>query len=84
MMKSIEIRKGLLEKLVDFLLGPAPHPVYMAGSAAGFGGVGGSERKRSTKVVRFDRDDDSASLALAASGMGSYSVSNQKDGRVRR
>jgi hypothetical protein len=61
-------QRSWADKLVDFLLGPAPqsHPIYMAGAAAGFSGTAKEEREPRARY------EDSPHVALAAGGFGAY------------
>ncbi|HVT13439.1 MAG TPA: hypothetical protein VHE55_14325 [Fimbriimonadaceae bacterium] len=69
--------------MVDFLLGPAPHPVYMVGAAAGFG-AGRPETERKVKKLRRPADGDSPFVALASFGMSSYGASDSRSEGGRR
>ena len=78
---SILIDKKWAEKLVDFLLGPSPHSIYMASAAAGFSGANQrSSIDRASPARRVDSDGSSAQVALAAYGMSSYFASNSSQG----
>ena len=67
-MKSKVNRKSWVDKMIEFLLGPvpSPHPIYVAGAAAGFTPV--AREKREPKPRRVD----SPHVALAAGGFGAY------------
>jgi hypothetical protein len=69
--------KSLLDRLIDFLLGPAnaPHPIYTVGVAAGFGdSVAQANRPRKAKPERAIEDADSEAIycGLAGAGLPSY------------
>ena len=68
--------KNWAEKVVDFLLGPSPHPIYVASAGAGFGGVQRPEGTRAKTRNRSDHEGPSAQMTLASFGMSSYSASN--------
>lgn len=76
--------KGWAERMVDFLLGAEPHPVYMAGVAAGFGGPGRTESERSAKRPQCAPDDESALMGLASFGLSSYGASASRSEGGRR
>jgi hypothetical protein len=81
------LSKTWLDKVADFLFGPNPHPIYLAGAAAGFSGTARTEsRKVVAEPRRSSGDAQSASVALAAGGFGSYCVPDPslKDNHGRR
>lgn len=76
--------KGWAERMVDFLLGAEPHPVYMAGVAAGFGGPGRPDSERPPKQPHRAPEDESALMGLASFGMSSYGASDSRSEGGRR
>ncbi|HWA82343.1 MAG TPA: hypothetical protein VG820_02845 [Fimbriimonadaceae bacterium] len=75
--------KGWAERMVDFLLGPSHHPVYVAGAAAGFG-AGHPKAERKEKKLRRSDEGDSPFVALASFGMSSYGASDSRSEGGRR
>ena len=72
--------RGWLDRLIDFLLGPSTHPVYMASAGAGFAGPMRHAPPRPVARGRIN-DSQSAYVTLAASGFGSYGVQEEGSGR---
>ena len=72
--------KTWLDRVVDFLFGPSPHQIYFAGAAA-------DAKKRNDVRTPRERGSEAqtASVALAVGGFGSYCVADpsQKDNHGR-
>lgn len=71
------LERTWLDRFMDFLLGPNPHPVFMAGAGAGFSGTGKVDKPKPIATPQFmGNDAQSASVALASGGLGSYCVAD--------
>src|SRR5579862_7596916 len=66
--------KRWTDKIVDFLLGPRPHPVYLAGVAAGFGGPGPSRDRSRQPDPRRKEERLNVPTGLTFAGISSRSI----------